>query len=136
MSGMSKNPNAIGVLLVILLVNGRSGKLPSLGKAIQYDHFMRDMHRMVDMMDKIDGINQLAFNSSHGTNHGKSKEQFQDETSSIFPPPPSGSAKSAPFNLNGLNLPNFNMADLNLPDLGQLMEMAGPLMSVFNGSKR
>ncbi|MCI8609440.1 MAG: hypothetical protein HFE73_07335 [Firmicutes bacterium] len=107
MSGIPKNFDKIGVMLVFLLASSRSGKLPALGHAIDFNLFTRDLHRMVDMIDRIDGLGQLTSSKS--------------SLPSTF-----GSAASAPDSAS-----NFN-----LPDMSQLMDMAGPLLSMFGNNNR
>ena len=160
MSGMSKNPNTLGIILFLLLISRGSGKLPALGQSLKFDHFIRDMHRMVDMMDRIDGLGQIAFRPSQPSGP---KSLFASASPPAFPAPSGASSgrspsdryedhdssaeydqqpkQGLPFNLNDLNLSNLNLANvnpanLNLPDLDQLMKMAGPLLFMFGGSHR
>ena len=59
MSDMSKKSNTLGILLFLLLISRSSGKLPALGQAVRFDRLIKDMRRMADMMDQIDGLSHF-----------------------------------------------------------------------------
>jgi len=71
--GYGKNSDVIGAVLLLLLLSGRqggifSGKLfapgsmglPDLIRGLHLDHFARDMHRLVDMMDQMASLGQMT----------------------------------------------------------------------------
>ena len=150
MSGISKNSNALGILLFLLFLSRGSGKLPALGQSLRLEHFIRDMHRMVDMMDRIDGLGQLAFRPSSPPG----SKSLLDSSGSLFPPrdsfvnpknlPNYGSLEEEsgqyrsepPLHLGDLDFSGLNSSNINLPDMEQLMKMAGPLLSMFTGARR
>lgn len=137
-----KNIDAVGIALVLLLATKRTGKLGSgrlgpgrlapIGQAIDFGLFTHNLHRMVDMVDQIDGLTQLThrtplLNSSssdygYDQGYGRSNENDYDYNYNYDQDQNTGSE-------------NFIPDSFNLPDMGQLMEMAGPLLSLFGGRK-
>ncbi|MBR4411577.1 MAG: hypothetical protein IKT31_09680 [Firmicutes bacterium] len=125
---MTEIPNQrsiLGIVLLLLLLGGQNkgpgsaglgslaglGNLSALGKNLQLDRFARDMHRVVAMMDQVEGLTQMA---------GLSQLASGPSSSHI-----DGAANSVSNALSD-TLTSFSGQDLN-----QLMEMAGPLMEML-----
>ena len=121
MSKAPKNADAIGVILVFLLASRRTGKIPALGQAIDFSLFARDLHRMVDMVDQLDGLGQFA---SHRQAHSLPQPQsysrdYDDHYDDDY----------------DTGQEDFGQNNFSLPDMSQLMDMAGPLLSIFGGRR-
>lgn len=136
---MTEIPNQrsiLGVVLLLLLLGGQNrspgsaglgglsglGNLSALGKNLQLDRFARDMHRLVDMMDQMANLGQMAgLMQTSGL-------------ASLLPPPDhshvSGAANAVSSSMAGA------LPDVKLPDMQQLMEMAGPLMEMLNSQNQ
>lgn len=110
-----KSNEILGIFLVLVLLGGQSGSRRSagpihfsgLGERIPIEHFSRDMHRIVEMMDQVSNLGQLA----------------------LKPPPRShisGAADSV----------SQAVSSVSLPDMQQIMEMAGPIMSMLGGQNK
>lgn len=125
---MTEIPNQrsiLGVVLLLLLLGGQNrgpgsaglgsliglGNLSALGKNLQLDRFARDMHRMVAMMDQVEGLTQIA---------GLSQLASASSSSHI-----DGAANSVS------NALSDTLTSLSGQDMNQLMEMAGPLMEML-----
>lgn len=99
------------------LVNlGGLGSLSSLGKTLQLENFARDMHRVVAMMDQVEGLTQMV-GVGQLASAASSASQSQSRVS--------GAANSVS------NAFSDTMGALSGQDLNQLMEMAGPLMAML-----
>lgn len=128
-----KNKNGImdlGSFLPGLSGSGSSGSgLPFSGISlppIPLDSFKRDMHKIVDMMDQMESIGQMA-----GLSHmiGGPPSHIEGAADSVAKAVSSAGIPGLP-GISGLP----NMA--NLPDMAQLMEMAGPFMAMMQGQKK
>ena len=125
---MTEIPNQrsiLGIVLLLLLLGGQNrspgsaglgslaglGNLSALGKNLQLDRFARDMHRVVAMMDQVEGLTQIA---------GLSQLASGTSSSHI-----AGAADSVS------NALSDTLTSLSGQDLNQLMEMAGPLMEML-----
>ena len=129
MSDTPNNHGVLGLVALLLLLGGQSGggayrssaglpgigNLSALGKSLQLQNFARDMHRVVAMMDQVEGLTQMA--------------SFAQPASA--PPPQSritGAADSVSDAFSGA------MNSLSGQDLTQLMDLAGPLMALLGNS--
>ncbi len=139
MAGYGKNSDLIGAVILLLLLSGHQGgvlpgKLFSPGAmglsdligSLRLDHFARDMHRLVDMMDQMANLGQMSgLLRSSGI-------------SALLPPPDrshvSGAANAVSGSVtNALsNAASVLPPDGKLPDIQQLMELAGPLMAMLS----
>lgn len=133
MTGYGKNSEALGAVLLLLLLSGRQdygmpGKriyhgglgLSSLLKELRLGDFARDMHRITDMVDQMSSLGQMA-----------GLLQSQAAQSLLPQPQPAQSHVSGAVNALSNSLPQ------SLPDMQQLMELAGPLMAMLgNGEKK
>ena len=125
---MTEIPNQrsiLGIVLLLLILGGQSGgrstgglgglgalgNLSALGRSLQLDRFARDMHRVVAMMDQVEGLTQM-------TGLG----QLASATSSSHI---AGAADSVS------NALSDTLTSLSGQDLSQLMEIAGPLMELL-----
>lgn len=155
MEPYGKSNDILKIILILLLLSGQSGDRRPAGGThfttpfrafspgalplppIPLDSFSRDMHRIVDMMDQISGLGQIAAlpirSDPPGHSHitGAAESISRALSSSL---PSSSIPAGGPPNLPDLQ----NVPDLqNLPDLQKLMEMAGPLLStMMNGQKK
>lgn len=126
---MSDTPSNHGILglVILLLLLGRQksgspyeesgiftgsglGNLSALGKNLRLDHFARDMHRVVAMMDQVEGLTQMT-----GLTQLASASAPQSRIT--------GAVNSVSDAFSG-------------QDLSQLMEMAGPLMAMLGNSEK
>ena len=125
---MTEIPNQrsiLGIVLLLLLLGGQNrgpgsadlgslaglGNLSALGKNLQLDRFARDMHRVVAMMDQVEGLTQIAGLSQLAS--GTSSSHIDGAASSVS------------------NALSDTLTSLSGQDLNQLMEMAGPLMEML-----
>ena len=125
---MTEIPNQrsiLGIVLLLLLLGGQNrspgsaglgslaglGNLSALGKTLQLDRFARDMHRVVAMMDQVEGLTQIAGLSQLAS--GTSSSHIDGAASSVS------------------NALSDTLTSLSGQDLNQLMEMAGPLMEML-----
>ncbi len=143
----------VGLFFVLFLLGSRGGRLPSISQIISYGELTRNMHRMVDMLDQLEGLTHLISPPSSGQasgagSFGSSGDAFaaSDELTEVdaFDPDDFGRSSFDAGNFNrgnfgGFNSNNFNggnpLAGLslnNLPDMGQLMEMAAPFLAALN----
>ena len=146
---MSEIPNQksiFGLVLLLLLLGGQSGglgglgrligaggggaipglgSLSELGKRLQLENFARDMHRVVDMMDQVENLTQIAGISQLAS--ALAVPQSRGQSSSDSGSHVSGAANSVS------NAFADSLSSLSSQDLSQLMEMAGPLMNLLGG---
>ena len=125
---MTEIPNQrsiLGIVLLLLLLGGQNrgpgsaglgslaglGNLSALGKNLQLDRFARDMHRVVAMMDQVEGLTQIAGLSQLAS--GSSSSHIDGAANSVS------------------NALSDSLTSLSGQDLNQLMEMAGPLMEML-----
>lgn len=104
MAYIPKNFELLGIFLLLAAAGSRTSGLQVLGKAGILTDFARDMHRAVNMMDQVSAMGQLA---------------VPRDTSHV-----GGAARAFSSALSGAQ-------GSTMPDLTQLMEMAGPLMSLL-----
>ena len=135
MSGTSNNQGALGLILLLLILGGQSGSrssgwsgipgglgnLSDLGKTLQLEHFARDMHRVVAMMDQVEGLTQMV-----GMGQLASSIPVQEKSRTASP---QARVTGAADSVSNAFADAFG--SLNVQDMGQLMEMAGPLMAMF-----
>ena len=120
MSALPKNYNVLGVAMVFLLVRSRGkGLLPPLNlstftRAFSAAHFSRDLHRIVDMMDRLEGLGQLA----------------RPQKPAAFPVAVQGNGQNA---LPDALMNAFN--GLSAADMAQLTQMAGPLLQMLGNGQ-
>lgn len=136
MAGYGKNGDIIGAAVLLLLLSGRQGPvlpgkifspgasgLTELVSTFRLDHFARDMHRLVDIMDQMANLGQMA---GLVQNTG---------LSSLLPPPDnshiSGAANAVSKSIANA-IPDMKFSDMKLPDMQQLMELAGPFMAMLS----
>ena len=141
---MAEIPNQksiFGLVLLLLLLGGQSGglgipggsgksgitggipglgNLSALGKKLKLENFARDMHRMVDMMDHMESLTQMA-----------GVGQIASALTAAASQPASGSHIGGAANSVSGALAD-SLGSLNSQDLSQLMEMAGPIMNMLN----
>ena len=119
-----KNNEILGLVLVLVLLGGQSGNKHGVGtgyfgpspsglpiSAIPLGSFARDMHRIVDMMDQMSSLGQMA-----GIQHlsGPSRSHIEGAADSV----------------------SQAVSSVQMPDMQQLMEMAGPFLSMMNGQNK
>ncbi|MGN1413986.1 MAG: hypothetical protein ACI4WY_07055 [Anaerovoracaceae bacterium] len=119
-----KNNEILGLVVVLVLLGGQSGNKHRAGTGnwgesntglpippIPLGSFARDMHRVVEMMDHMSSLGQMA------------------GIPQLSGPPRShieGAADSV----------SQAVSSVQLPDMQQLMEMAGPFLSMMNGQNK
>lgn len=135
MATLPKNAGALGAVFLLLAATnqGRGGigaiSGPSaLSAGINYHRFRRDIHRMVDMIDQFDHLNQLAFSRPQPI------DNFSLPVSALTSQEPEPIDYDYTPAQNQNAIPAFN--PVNLPDLSRLMEMAGPLMSMLSSPRK
>ena len=155
MSEMPNQKSIFGLVLLLLLLGGQSGgltgtgspggpgglsrllgvgssggiaglgSLSALGKKLQLENFARDMHRVVDMMDQVENLKQVAGMSQLASVLTDPQSRGQS---------PSGSGSHVSGAANSVsNAFADSLSSLSSQDLSQLMEMAGPLMNLLGG---
>ena len=147
---MSDTPNNHGVLglAALLLLLGRQsgsgaygntaglagiGNLSALGKSLQLNHFARDMHRVVAMMDQVEGLTQMIGSGqlASSVSSASAASAAASAASAASRPRITGAADSVSDAFSTA------MNSLSNQDLSQLMELAGPLMTILgNGSTK
>ncbi|MGN0714550.1 MAG: hypothetical protein ACI4LN_01915 [Anaerovoracaceae bacterium] len=124
MAPFGKNTEILGLVLVLVLLGGQSGNKHGAGTgyfgtsnaglpipAIPLGSFSRDMHRVVEMMDHMSSLGQMA------------------GIPQLSGPPRShieGAADSV----------SQAVSSVQMPDMQQLMEMAGPFLAMMNGQNK
>ena len=124
MAPFGKNNEILGLVLVLVLLGGQSGNKHRAGTgdfgpspsglpipSIPLGSFSRDMHRLVEMMDHMSSLGQMA------------------GIPQLSGPPRShieGAADSV----------SQAVSSVQMPDMQQLMEMAGPFLSMMNGQNK
>ena len=134
MSDTPNNHGIIGLAVLLLLLGGKSGGigksggyggagilggLSGLEKNLRLGDFAKDMHRIVAMMDQVEGLTQMAGLSQLAASAGSGSRI--------------GGAANSVSNAFADTFDNLSGQDIN-----QLMEMAGPLMAMLgsqNGNK-
>lgn len=135
------NIHPLGIVLILLLLQsggigsgsrmggsllggsmGGLGILSALTEAsrdLPLQNFSKDMHRMVSAMDRLESLGQLKDLAQ--------LSQISQLTSSAPTAslPASASSSAAPSLAAGIDA-------LGLPDMDQLLELAGPLLSLLN----
>ena len=123
MIGYGKNNEIIGAAVLFFLLRSQQGAgFSGILSSLKLDRFARDMHRLVDMMDQMANLGQMAgLMQTSGL-------------SSLLPPPDhshvSGAANAVSSSMAGA------LPDVKLPDMQQLMEMAGPLMELLSSQNQ
>ena len=132
MSDTPNNHGILGLAALLFLLGGQSGaggygksgalsslgNLPALGKTLPLNRFARDMHRVVAMMDQVEGLTQMAGIGQLASSGTAAAQQ----------PRITGAADSVSDAFSGA------FESLNSQDLSQLMELAGPLMSMLGST--
>lgn len=119
-----KNNEILGLVLVLVLLGGQSGNKHGVGTgyfgpspsglpipAIPLGSFARDMHRIVDMMDQMSSLGQMAGIPQLS---GPSRSHIEGAADSV----------------------SQAVSSVQMPDMQQLMEMAGPFLSMMNGQNK
>lgn len=123
MIGYGKNNEIIGAAVLFFLLRSQQGAgFSGILSSLKLDRFARDMHRLVDMMDQMANLGQMAgLMQTSGL-------------SNLLPPPDhshvSGAANAVSSSMAGA------LPDVKLPDMQQLMEMAGPLMELLSSQSQ
>ena len=123
MIGYGKNNEIIGAAVLFFLLRSQQGAgFSGILSSLKLDRFARDMHRLVDMMDQMANLGQMAgLMQTSGL-------------SNLLPPPDhshvSGAANAVSSSMAGA------LPDVKLPDMQQLMEMAGPLMELLSSQNQ
>ena len=115
LGGQNRGTGSLGSLggLGGLSSQGGIGSLSALGKTLQIDRFARDMHRVVAMMDQVEGLTQMAGLSQLASGSSPSSSHIAGAADSVS------------------NALSDTLTSLSGQDLSQLMEMAGPLMEML-----
>lgn len=124
----------VGLVFVLFLLGSRGGRLPSISQIISYGELTRNMHRMVDMLDQLEGLTQFI------SPRQAEQQYFSDDSFAASDElTEADTFNDDDFARNNFNAGNFNrgnpLAGLslnNLPDMGQLMEMAAPFLATLN----
>lgn len=112
MIGYGKNNEIIGAAVLFFLLRSQQGAgFSGILSSLKLDRFARDMHRVVAMMDQVEGLTQIA---------GLSQLASASSSSHI-----DGAANSVS------NALSDTLTSLSGQDMNQLMEMAGPLMEML-----
>ena len=123
MIGYGKNNEIIGAAVLFFLLRSQQGAgFSGILSSLKLDRFARDMHRLVDMMDQMANLGQMA------------SLMQTSGLASLLPPPDhshvSGAANAVSSSMEGA------LPDVKLPDMPQLMEMAGPLMELLSSQNQ
>ena len=123
MIGYGKNNEIIGAAVLFFLLRSQQGAgFSGILSSLKLDRFARDMHRLVDMMDQMANLGQMA-------------SLMQTSGLASLRPPPDHSHVSGAANAVSSSMAGA-LPDVKLPDMQQLMEMAGPLMELLSSQNQ
>lgn len=135
MAGYGKNSEVIGAVLLLLFLGRQqtgifpgkifspgAGSFQDLAGTLRLGDFARDMHRLVDMMDQMANLGQMA---GLMQTSGLAGLLPQPDHSHV-----SGAANAVSSSMAGA------LPDMKLPDMKQLMEMTGPLMEMLSSQNQ